>query len=171
VTFAAAEEIVGKTSNEEIFWTGALVPRQIVILWLEFVQGNHPTVERFGAARDQLQQKAAADPADPFLMVALALADLALGRTEESIEEGRRAMEMRPISEDAVVGQTIAANVSLVYVWTNQLNVAFDQLNVLVQMPAEIRPTYGDLKTYPGWDPLRKDPRFDKLLAKLAPRD
>jgi hypothetical protein len=30
---------------------------------------------------------------------------------------------------------------------------------------------YGDLKTNPSWDPLRKDPRFNILLAKLAPRD
>jgi hypothetical protein len=31
--------------------------------------------------------------------------------------------------------------------------------------------TYGELKIAPHWDPLRKDPRFDKLIAELAPRD
>ena len=100
-------------------------------------------------------------------MTALALADVALGRKEESILEGRRAIEMRPISLDAEEGPDIAANVALVYVWANLPDIAFEQLNILVQMPSD-QVTYGSLKTYPGWDPLRKDPRFEKLLAKLA---
>jgi hypothetical protein len=49
--FASAQEIVSKSPNEEIFFVGALVPRQIDALWLELVQGNHPTMEEFGAAR------------------------------------------------------------------------------------------------------------------------
>ena len=68
-------------------------------------------------------------------------------------------------------GVIVASNVALVYVWTNQLDFAFEQLNLLSKMPTEFRVTYGDLKSYPGWDPLRKDTRFDKLLAELAPRD
>jgi hypothetical protein len=58
----------------------------------------------------------------------------------------------------------------LVYAWANLADIAFEQLDNLVEMP-NYRLTYGDLKTNPGWDPLRKDPRFEKLLAKLAPRD
>ena len=99
--FAAAREIVSKSPNEEIEFFGPLVPRQIVALWLEFVRGNHPTIEEFGAAREQLYRKVEADRTDPFILAALALADVALGHKEESIQEARRAMEMRPISEDA----------------------------------------------------------------------
>jgi serine/threonine protein kinase/tetratricopeptide (TPR) repeat protein len=115
--FAAADEIVSKSPNEEMIFFGAfgaLVPRRIVALWLELVQGNHPTIEEFGAAREQLYRKVEADRTDPFLLTALALADVALGREEESIQEGRRAMEMRPISEDAIEGPIIAANVAVV---------------------------------------------------------
>ena len=57
-----------------------------------------------------------------------------------------------------------------VYAWANQSDLAFEQLNILIKMP-RFWFTYGDLKTNPAWDPLRKDPRFDKLLAELAPRD
>jgi TolB-like protein/Flp pilus assembly protein TadD len=166
--FYAAEDIISKSPDDKFLFFGAWVPRRIATLWVELVRGNHPTVEEFGAAREQLSQKVEADPTNPFLMNALALADVALGRREESLQEARRAMEMRPTSEDAVYGPTIAANVMLVYVWADQFDAAFEGLRVLVRLP-NYRLNYGDLKTYPGWDPIRKDPRFDELLAELAP--
>jgi len=168
--FAAAEEILTESPNEEINFYGALVPRQIWSLWLEFILGNHPTIEQFGAVRERLYQKVEADPTDPYLLAALAKADVALGHSKEAIQEGRRAMEMLPISEDAVKGPDIATNFAFVCAWANQLDLAFEQLNILVKIPAG-RLNYGDLKTYPGWDPLRNDPRFEKLLAELAPQE
>ena len=168
--FGVAGDIFSKSPNEEMIFFGALVPRRIVALWLERVQGNHPTIEEFGAAREQLYRKVEADRTDPFLLAALALADAALGRTEESVKEGRRAMEMRPISEDAFDGPIIAAYVAAVYAGANQSDLAFEQLNILVKVPS-LWFNYGDLKTNPNWDPLRKDPRFEKLLAEMAPRD
>jgi TolB-like protein len=162
--FGAAEKILNQSNNYEIFFYRAMFPPRIWVLWLELVQGNHPSSEQFGAARDELYRKVEANPTDPFLMSALALADVALGRMEEGIREGQRAMEMRRISDDAEDGPAIATNVALVYVWANQADLAFEQLNILVQMP-NWHLTYGDLKTDPGWDPLRKDPRFEKLLT------
>jgi serine/threonine protein kinase len=137
--FAAAEEIISKSPNEEFLFVGAWVPRRICILWAELLRGNHPTVEEFGAARQQLSQKVKAEPTNPFLMTALALADVALGRKEESLEEARRAMETLPISEDAVYGPTIAANVTLVYAWANQPDAALERLDGLVSN-AELSP-------------------------------
>ena len=103
-------------------------------------------------------------------MAVLALTDVALGRKDEGIQEGERALEMRPISEDAFDGPVVAMNVAIVYATADQLDAAFEQLNRLIQLPAGSL-SYGDLKTCPCWDPLRKDPRFDKLLAQLAPRN
>jgi len=168
--FATAQDILSKSHNEVILFYGAFVPRQVVALWLELVQGNHPTKEEFVAARNQLHRKIDADPTDPFLETALAFADVALGNKEESIEEARRAMGMRPVSEDALDGPMIAASFALVCGWANQLDLAFEQLNAVIHMPNEML-TYGDLKTNPGWDPLRNDSRFEKLLAEVAPRD
>ena len=62
-------------------------------------------------------------------------------------------MEMRPVSEDAVEGPVIAANVAVVYAWANQTELAFEELNILIRMPSALL-TYGDLKTNPSWDPL-----------------
>jgi TolB-like protein/Flp pilus assembly protein TadD len=167
--FAAAEAILNESPNE-INFVGASVSRQIFTLWVEFLRGNHPTMEQFGAAREQLYRKVQANPSDPGLMVALAHADLALGHKEQAIEEGQHAMELRPISEDAFNGPQIATNVAAVYALTDQLDVAFAQLTLLAKIPCGLL-SYGNLKTNPAWDPLRKDPRFDKLLAELAPRD
>jgi hypothetical protein len=165
--FAAAAEIVSKSPNDEIRFFGPLVPRGIVALWLELVQGNHPTIEEFGAARERLYRKVEADRTDPFMLAALALADVTLGRKEESMQEGRRAMEMRRISEDAEDGPVIAVNVATVYAWANQSDFALEQLKILIKVP-NYHLNYGDLKTNPSWDPLRNDPRFDKLLTELA---
>ncbi len=88
--FAVAGEIVSKSPNEEIRFFGPLVPRRIVALWLELVQGNHPTRAEFRTAREQLYRNVEADRTDPFTLAALALADVALGRKEESLQEARR---------------------------------------------------------------------------------
>ena len=52
----------------------------------------------------------------------------------------------------------------------NQPDLAFEQLNILIKIPGPFL-NYGDLKTNPCWDTLRNDPRFDKLLAELAPQN
>jgi Flp pilus assembly protein TadD len=154
--FAGAEEILSESPNEEISWYGVLVPRQSWALWIEFIRGNHPTMEQFGAAREQLYRKVAADPTEPDLVAALACADLALGRKEESIQEGQRALEMRPISEDAVDGPVLAENVAEIYALTNQLDAAFGQLDVLVTIPG-----------IPGGPRLRK-PQDQSRLGSTA---
>ncbi len=66
-------------------------------------------------------------------------------------------------------GPSIAVNLAVVYAWTNELDLAFEALSGLTKTPNGI--FYGDLKLSSYYSPLRKDPRFDKLLAELAPRD
>ena len=167
--FAAAKDIISKVPGRELFFFGASVPREIWMLWLELIQGNHPASEQFAVAREQLYQTVEANPTDPVLLGALAKADVALGRKEEAVQEARRAMEMRSISEDAVDGPDFATCFACVCAWANQLDLAFEALNIVIQVPSGNSLSYGELKTDPEWDPLRKDPRFDKLLAHLAP--
>jgi hypothetical protein len=58
-------------------------------------------------------------------------------------------------------------NLAVVYAWTGQIDQAFKELATSAKTPHGIY--YGQLKKSPWWDPLRKDPRFDELLAQLAP--
>jgi hypothetical protein len=63
----------------------------------------------------------------------------------------------------------LAANLAVIYAWTDELELAFETLAPLTKTPADVY--YGELKLDPYWEPLRKDPRFEKLLAELAPKD
>jgi hypothetical protein len=76
---------------------------------------------------------------------------------------------MLPMSRDAVDGPNPPYNLAVVYAWTKELDLAFETLRPLTKAPNRI--FYGDLRCNPFFDPLRKDPRFDRLLAELAPKD
>jgi TolB-like protein/Tfp pilus assembly protein PilF len=99
----------------------------------------------------------------------LALIDAALGRKEEAIREGRRACELLPLAKDALDGASYLKNLAIVYAWVGEKDLALEQLAVAAQVPASV--TYGELKLYPQWDSLRDDPRFEKIVASLAPKE
>ena len=101
---------------------------------------------------------------------ALGQIDAYLGRKQEALQEARRAVEILPISADAVKGPVLMVFLATVYALTDEPNLAFQVLDVSVRTPAS-GISYGKLKLGPEWDLLRSDPRFDKLLAQLAPRE
>jgi hypothetical protein len=103
------------------------------------------------------------------LLSDLAVVDALLGKKQEAITEAKRASELMPISMDAVDGPGMLINLAIVYAWTRELDLAFETLGLLTKTPSGIY--YGNLKFELYWEPLRKDPRFDKLLAELAPKD
>jgi hypothetical protein len=143
-----------------------MVPDACNEVWLAKLQGKHPLLRKGVAACDQLRQRAEAYPKDPIKISVLALLAAALGRKQEAIQEARRAVEILPISLSAVRGPLVS-NLAMVYAWTNEPDLAFQELSISVKIPAGGH--YGELKLDPAWDPLRKDPRFEKLLARLAP--
>ncbi len=103
------------------------------------------------------------------LLSQLAVVDALLDNKEAAVSEAKRAVELFPISKDALRGPRTLVNLAVVYAWTNELNLAFATLDSVTKTPFGIY--YGELKLNPIWEPLRKDPRFEKLLAELAPRD
>jgi TolB-like protein len=124
----------------------------------------------FAEVREQMNQKIQKSPENAApLLSQLAVVDALLDNKEAAVSEAKHAVEMLPISKDALHGPGILINLAVVYAWTNELDVAFATLDSLTKTPRGIY--YGQLKLDPIWDPLRKDPRFDKLLAELVPRD
>jgi tetratricopeptide (TPR) repeat protein len=153
-------------------WTrGSPVPRIRYTILIARLQGEDPhALPRFVELREELSRKVAAGaPLDADLLSDLAVIDALLGRKQEAIAEAKQAAEMLPISKDAVEGPPLVVNLAMVYAWCNEPDLAFAQLEILAKTPRGIY--YGGLKLDPLWDPLRKDPRFDKLLAELASRD
>jgi TolB-like protein/Tfp pilus assembly protein PilF len=123
----------------------------------------------FARTREQLNQKVLSSPGSADLLSQLAVVDALLGKKEKATTEAKRATEMLPLSEDAVDGPPLLINLAVVYAWTSELDLAFETLEPLAKIPSGV--FYGSVKLDPLWDPLRKDPRFDKLLAELAPPD
>jgi serine/threonine-protein kinase len=121
----------------------------------------------FTAARVE-QQKIieSADSYGPVLCV-LGLIDAALGRKEEALREGRRAVELLPVEKDPINGITLVKYFAVIAAWVGDKDLACEQVAIALRPPSQI--TYGELKLLPYWDPLRGDPRFEKIVASLAP--
>jgi serine/threonine protein kinase/Tfp pilus assembly protein PilF len=171
--WAQAKEAIEKMKDGEddgyFAYAGIPVPIGCYSILLARLQGEqldaHP---EFAKTRDQLNQKALKSPENAQLLSQLAVIDALLGDKEAAIKQAKRAVEMLPTSKDAVDGPCLLINLAAVYAWTNELDLAFQTLGPLTKTPGGVY--YGLLKCDPLWDPLRKDPRFDQLLAELAPR-
>jgi TolB-like protein/class 3 adenylate cyclase/Tfp pilus assembly protein PilF len=103
----------------------------------------------------------------------LGLIDAALGNKQAALEEGRRATDLLPVSNDANFGPRMRAYFAMIAAWTGEKDLAMEQLSAVVQpgVSAPLSTHYGMLKTFPFWDPLRGDPRFEKIVASLAPKE
>jgi tetratricopeptide (TPR) repeat protein len=114
-------------------------------------------------ARKRLDARWGDEVKDALYFWQAARIDAGLGRKEEAIREGQRAVDLKPIAKDSLQGPQIATTLALVYAWTGERDRALEQLEIVATIPAG--PSYGDLKFNPCWDDLRGDPRFDKIVA------
>jgi len=97
----------------------------------------------------------------------LGLVDAGLGRKEEALREGRRAVELLPVEKDPINGIAMVKYFAMIAAWVGDKDLACEQLAIAIRPPSRI--TYGELKLLPFWDPLRGDPRFEKIVNSLAP--
>ena len=92
-----------------------------------------------------------------------------LGRKEDAIREGRRAVELLPDSKDALFGPWMRGYLAMIYARVGETDSALLLLEPLLRSPGPVDNTnccitYNDLRHRWQWDPLREDPRFQKLL-------
>jgi len=122
----------------------------------------------FTAARAQQEKKVRAEPDYGPNLCVLALIDAGLGRKKEALDEGKRAIELLPVDKDAVNGPHMIGYFAITCAWLGENDIAFENLANAAQLPGDV--SFGELKLDPRWDPLRGDPRFEKILASLSPK-
>jgi serine/threonine protein kinase/tetratricopeptide (TPR) repeat protein len=122
----------------------------------------------FTAARLEQQKIIETQPNYGPALCVLGLIDAGLGRSDEALREGWRAAEVLPVKMDALGGAEIVKYRAIIAAWVGDKDVACEQLAIVTDRPSSI--SYGQLKLLPFWDPLRGDPRFEKIVASLAPK-
>ena len=98
----------------------------------------------------------------------LGVIDAALGNKEEAIRSGRRAIELMPVGKNSIDGHLLIKHMAVIYAWTGETDLALQQLAVAAGLPGFL--SYGELRLDPCWDTLRSDPRFEQIVASLAPQ-
>ena len=120
----------------------------------------------FEQARRVAERLVLEAPDDPSRHAHLGAVLAGLGRKEDAINEGKKAVELLPESEDAFGGPYATTALAEIYAWVGEYDEAFRLLDHLLTVPNGL--TAPMLKLDPVWDPLRKDPRFQALIDKYA---
>src|SRR5437870_6632 len=123
----------------------------------------------FMKARAQQEEELRVHPDNADLLAELGLIDAGLGRKEDALNEGRRALELAPNVKDEFTEPYVKMCFAIISTWTGERELALGQLEALTKTPGSH--TYGSLRLSPFWDPLRGDPRFEKIVASLAPKE
>ena len=125
----------------------------------------------FEAARAQQEKIVQAQPDYGPALCVLGLIDAALGRKDLALDEGRRAIALTPLEKDVNNGSRVLQYFAITAAWAGEKELALQQLEAGLRAPvASLMLSYGALKLFPVWDPLRGDPRFEKIVASLAPK-
>ncbi|HJY19840.1 MAG TPA: hypothetical protein VJ278_01515, partial [Chthoniobacterales bacterium] len=168
--FAEAERVLAVSAREDFqdidysfyypkAWFEAMIAR---------AKGDSATAA-FSAARAILEQRLTVKPEHARTLAVLAQVDAALGHKELAIQEAKHAVDLMPVSKDIYDGALVLEGLAQVYTWTNEPDRAIELLQKLVTMPGYTN--YARLKLHPMWNPLRGDPRFEKIVNSLAPKD
>jgi TolB-like protein/Tfp pilus assembly protein PilF len=120
--------------------------------------------EYYDSARAVLEEKIPERPDDERFRSALGIAYAGLGLNQDAIREGRLAVELMPVSEDALRGAWRVADLARIYTMVGEHEAAIEELDYLLSIPGEL--SVNMLRVDPTWDPLRGDPRFVALLEK-----
>jgi TolB-like protein/Tfp pilus assembly protein PilF len=168
--YETAAKVLASWKGDELFGGASLtVPTTYWQGLIARLRGDAAkSIDAFTRARETVNGKLAARPNDPMLLATLALHDAALARKDEALQEGRRAVALRPLAEDAMDGSDLLSSLALIEAWVGETDAAIEQLTFLVNIPGHL--SFGGFKYDPAWDAVRGDPRFAQLPSKLQPQ-
>jgi TolB-like protein len=125
-------------------------------------------IAAFRECRAILEQRLVVKPEHARTIAVLAQVDAGLGQKDLAVREAQHAIDLMPISKDIYDGALVLEGLAQVYTWSGERDRAIELVQTLISMPSYIN--YGRLKLHPLWSPLRGDPRFEKIVASLAPK-
>jgi serine/threonine-protein kinase len=156
--------------------TGVPLPKSYLQGCIDLFRGDASRGQAgFEAARPALEALVADSPQDATRHAQLGLLYAFMGRKEDGVREVRRAVELKPISTDVIEGAVVQAFLALIYARTGQPDEAIPRIERLLTIPfaddyCDESITLSDLRTRWEWDPLRKDSRFQKIIAGPEPK-
>jgi serine/threonine-protein kinase len=167
--YRAAEQILASPGGNEFDDDGFFTPREfnqaIVARGLGYQDKANAA---FQNARDRAATAVGQRPHDAKALMSLAQIDAAMGRKQDAIQEGERAIELLPLEKDVLNGNQLRVKLTGIYSQVGESDRALGLLEDVVQKPDGSN--YGSLKLDQVWDSLRNNPRFEKIVASLAPK-
>lgn len=147
---------------------GVIFPRSFCTALAARARGDHAkATAAFTAARAEVEKIVRAQPDYAQALCVLGMIDAGLGRKDEALRAGRRAIELLPVARDSVNGAHMIEFFAVICAWIGEKDLACQQLLIATQIPGDLN--YGQLRLHPYWDPLRGDPQFENIVAGLAP--
>jgi TolB-like protein/Tfp pilus assembly protein PilF/tRNA A-37 threonylcarbamoyl transferase component Bud32 len=170
--FAAAREAMLASDEGPLGSDAVRLPRRFAEgVIARMTNDEHTAQLAFAAARTEKEKTVQAQPDYGPAWCVLGVIDAALGRKEEALREGRRAVELLPVEKDAVNGTLVIKYLAMIAAWVGEKDLACEELATAVRLPTGGQHlSYGELKLMPFWDPLRGEPCFEKIVASLAPK-
>jgi tetratricopeptide (TPR) repeat protein len=120
----------------------------------------------YEAAIRMLERDVEQQPTEPSFHAFLGRAYAGVGRKDEAVREGRRAVELLPVEVDAFSGPFYLAELARIYGRLGDADEAIPVIRQLLAMPAGLALSVPVLKIDPVWDPIHKDPRFQEVLVE-----
>ena len=170
--FGAARGVLQNTDLSELSYTNAaLTPKSFLQGLIELAEGKRAQAQKlFELARPSFEKAVEEAPLSADRHANLGWFYAFAGRKDEAIREGRRAVELKPESKDAFDGAIMNCYLALIYARVGEKELAIPLVERLLKTPGAVDSvdysiTVNDLKHRWEWDPIRSDPRFQKLLT------
>jgi tetratricopeptide (TPR) repeat protein len=155
--------------------TGVPLPKSYLQACIELVRGDTAKAQaQFEVALPLVEQLVAESPQNGTRRAQLGLLYALLGRKDDALREGKRAMELAPITHDVIEGAVVEAFYAVICARVGMTDEAISRIERLLSTPFSVdyddaSITLSDLRQRWEWDPLRNDPRFQKILASPEP--
>jgi serine/threonine-protein kinase len=175
--YAAARRAINASPAKELSYMGeGSTPRSFFEGSIALAQGDVVGAQKyFQDAQPVFEDAVKEAPLSAIRHANLGWLYAFMGRKEDAIREGRRAVELKPESKDAVDGAIVNCYLALIYARVGEKDLAFQLIERLLKTPGAVDSvdysiTINDLKYRWEWDPIRNDPRFQKLVASSTPK-